>query len=94
MEWQPMETAPKDGTPVLVRLVEEIALLGEVYNLGPPGRGRVTIAWYDAPTFKDEMGKGDWCCVHLEAGCPDTQGIFYYFPLRVAPTGWMPLPVA
>lgn len=83
--WQPIETAPKDGEPILLTTgspIKSYDLAGYV----PFKEIGVIIGW--------------WCGTHWEScfgethdsGCP-TCGSWFEYPL-VRPTHWMRLPSA
>lgn len=44
MEWQPIETAPKDGTPILLSCVRDRT-----------GKRCVALAWWDGGMWADAM---------------------------------------
>ena len=81
--WQPIETAPKDGRPVLLWLERKISRnytvsgLCDLLVIGFWQHGRwVSIEVEDCGSMGGELTgwMADWC------------------PLDVSPTHWMPLP--
>jgi hypothetical protein len=81
-DWQPIETAPKDGTAVLVWDAYEGALtvgwvVAKYFANDGLSVGRMTTDLYNS-------GLMGWVCA-----VPDLAG--FYFKLR-NPTHWMPLP--
>jgi hypothetical protein len=78
MKWQPIETAPRDGTAVLV--------MSDYWPGTKSGRAEEcsNINTYVAAWWQDEdRGKGAWICYMdavLDPHCP------------ITPTHWMPLP--
>ena len=90
--WQPIATAPKDDTPVLLWLPKPLAAWGDPEGgVGKLERSHVVIGWYDPSDFHWEKGRS-WEVGVVEAGAADTEGGYSCFPIRVAPTHWMPLP--
>lgn len=81
MEWQPIETAPRDGTPILVR---HHMHSNDVHGYVPWEEINVVIAWWD--------GEG-WDMCFMEDGAADTEGYSSQFFMPItAPMHWMPLP--
>ena len=78
-EWQSIDTAPKDGTKVLVYDQESAGLSGR------PGIG---IAWWHSHRYHDKY-RESWCPQEswCSQGCRDDVEIYH-------PTHWMPLPEA
>jgi hypothetical protein len=86
IDWQPIETARRDGTPVLVTVLEKIQLPGFEWLQAVFGEN-VTIAAWLGSQGSAEIG---WITVAtalaLVAGLRPERGV------RVTPTHWMPLP--
>ena len=79
MEWQPIETAPRDGTAVLVHRI--------IWPGLPSGRSEECNGYntYVAAWWAEECEGGAWVC-YMDA---------VYDPLcPIDPTHWMPLPAA
>jgi hypothetical protein len=81
MEWQPIETAPKDGRSVLLGYFNELGNWRTV-------RGQ----WFSSVEIKNEWENGD-CC---EEGWYETSVESEDIPncWYITPTYWMPLPKA
>jgi hypothetical protein len=80
MTWQPIETAPKDGSRVLLWAFFDP-------NYGPyPKSGASTVAYWS------EM-KQDWLWEANGRHCY-AMGTINWFPKNELPTHWMPLPEA
>lgn len=75
-EWQPIETAPKDGTSVLIHNAIAPGLPGGVSQECWAGNTCVAAWWASS-------GNGKWIC-YMDA-VEDPQAHF-------EPTHWMPLP--
>lgn len=78
--WRPIETAPRDGTAVLVNSHMHS---NDVHGYVPWKDIGVLIAWWD--------GSG-WEGCFMEDGTADTEGYSSQFFQTVRPTHWMPLP--
>lgn len=81
MEWQPIETAPMDGTVVLV----PYQLNGnDVHGYAPWTRVRVVMAWNTS---------NGWEMCFMEDGAADSEGFSSQFFMSIpTPTHWLPLP--
>ena len=102
MEWQPIETAPKDGTPVLVWYDHSA---DPYYEPNDPHKLTNYATWAEGGEFLDGSGVtvAKWCEQFWEV--IDDYGDGYWLPAAwftpgnnqsyecvCNPTGWMPLP--
>lgn len=87
MDWQSMDTAPKDGTKVLVA------------HPGQYSHAEITIGWFDGDdlttTYKPWNGNPPftgmgWCSIETEV--EDYDGDISEPHRRIWPTHWQPLP--
>jgi hypothetical protein len=89
VDWQPIETAPKDGTPILLWAARQrVDSCGAFSDFNDP---HVHVAaWVDEPFSAAGLPPGHWegDAVTLECGGEDTWTAAIY----LAPTHWMPLP--
>jgi hypothetical protein len=83
--WQPIGTAPQDGTPILLLLdppVNTNDMIGWCREMHLP----VVIGWWSI--------SGTWECGLCEEGSADTEGYSVPLQITVSPTRWMPVPTA
>lgn len=87
-KWQSMETAPLDGSPILLALSEPIDSNDAVGWLNHDMK--VVIGWHDGPKrFRWDTG---WECCFCEEGTADTEGFAGVLNIKVRPVAWMPIP--
>lgn len=83
-EWQPIESAPRDGTIILIAIPE--ALGGDLYELC---ESRILLGWWDG----GEFGEHRWECCQIESAPVDSEGGTCPFAMECDPTHWQPLPL-
>jgi len=91
-EWRPIETAPKDGTIVLLWLAEDI----DRYYIAGSRAPRLTIGFYGS-SDPDYNPQEQWCSVEAKEemwgmGGELTGPMMETEFISVRPTHWMPLP--
>jgi hypothetical protein len=79
MDWQPIETAPRDGTWVLITGGDVSEMFREQDPYGFYG-GPVVVAFFDSPL---SLGEGGWSYAFWDSAWRSSFD---------APTHWMPLP--
>jgi hypothetical protein len=79
--WLPIESAPKDGTMILLA----IEPVDEGYLLGWNPERLITqiIGWW---------GYSEWTSHLMEEGTADTEGHSSAYQIKIKPTHWQPLP--
>ena len=85
-DWQPIDTAPKDGTPVLVTVVEKIQLFGFHWLQAVFAENVTIAAWAEA------YGPAEIGWVTVATALTLTGDARRGVAVRVTPTHWMPLP--
>ncbi len=80
-KWQPIETAPKDGTPILLGGGHFVCEVRGSYD--EPVRHAAVAAWWKG-TIQGHHKDGGWLIASKDC-C-------YYFVVYEKPTKWMPLP--
>jgi len=85
--WRLIESAPRDGTPVLLWLPTPIDS-NDVVTWTPAIPMHVCIGWWSGSTWRDES---PWESCFGYEGAADSAGCAPTLPLKVRPTHWMPL---
>ena len=80
MDWQPIETAPNNGTRILLCLSEGIETC-DVIGWQPDRTIRMVIGWAD-DNYRDGV---EWRCDLGEEGSADTEGRFSTFNVLIFP---------
>lgn len=86
MEWQPIETAQKNGEPILLYSSADFSdgAMGWCPTLN------VVVGWWDANEWSRQGGY--WKSALLEEGAADSYGYTSPTSMAIHPTHWMPLP--
>lgn len=82
--WLPMDSAPRDGTPILVRYDLHS---NDIHGYVPWEKIHVVIAWWS----------GEWEMCFMEDGAADTEGYSSQFFMSMSPArmlSWMHLPLS
>lgn len=89
--WQPIETAPRDGTVVLVFCADNIQRYGGFWDQMPPSPPGIALAVWDE--YRDlQSGQSQpvgWVMASVRDPKPRAQHV-----ALLTPTHWMPLPTA
>jgi len=83
LRWQGMESAPKDGKPVLLAIepIDSYVLLG----WRPERFVAMAIGWWSG---------SEWSSALMEEGTADSEGHSSPMAISINPTHWAPLPRA
>lgn len=86
MDWQPIETAPKNGEVVLLFLNPAVNT-SDCVGYSVPDKLQIVAGWA-TDTWRDMV---EWNCGLCEEGSADTEGYSSPFQITLKPTHWMPL---
>jgi len=92
-EWYPIEIAPRDGTPILLSLLEPLHR-NDIDGHVPWKEIHVVIGWWDDSWGIHEQ-KGHWELCFMLEGSADSYGYTSNFFTEIScygANGWMPLP--
>lgn len=90
-EWQPIETAPRNGKPVLLFLNPPLDT-NSVCGWVTVGLLDIVVGWADGFGEYRDPNFGNWHSGFCEEGSADTEGYSSAIMLPVYPTHWKPLP--
>lgn len=90
MLWQPIDSAPRNGNPILLWVPNGIDT-NDAANWIPGNTLHVMIGWWDDDRWSRQEGY-DWETPIAEEGSADSYGCAPILNLHVRATHWMPLP--
>jgi hypothetical protein len=79
-EWRTIESAPINGTSVLLWLDPPL-MTGDALGYSVPGKLRIVVGWA-SDTYREEV---EWNCGFMDEGTADTDGHSIPFMISVKP---------